>query len=54
MLFAAIDAASTLVGSAAMALDTLLLNPTAAALERDLLDKHYNRKHGKDAYYGQR
>jgi L-ribulose-5-phosphate 4-epimerase len=46
--------AVALEAAAAMALDTLLLNPTAAALERDLLDKHYNRKHGKDAYYGQR
>ena len=35
-----------------MALATLSLNPDAA-LEPYLLDKHYMRKHGKNAYYGQ-
>jgi L-ribulose-5-phosphate 4-epimerase len=38
---------------AAMALDSLALNPTLTPLESYLLDKHYLRKHGKDAYYGQ-
>lgn len=37
---------------AKMAYLTLNLNP-AAKLEKYVLDKHYNRKHGKDAYYGQ-
>ena len=37
---------------AKMALATLLLNPVAA-LEPYVLDKHYMRKHGKNAYYGQ-
>jgi L-ribulose-5-phosphate 4-epimerase len=38
---------------AAMALDSLALNGTLTPLESYLLDKHYLRKHGKDAYYGQ-
>lgn len=29
------------------------LNPEMQAIEQSLLDKHYLRKHGKDAYYGQ-
>lgn len=37
---------------AKMALATLSLNPLAA-LEPYVLDKHYMRKHGKNAYYGQ-
>ena len=38
---------------AQMALATLTLNPKASQVSRDLLDKHYLRKHGKNAYYGQ-
>ena len=38
--------------TAAMALSTLQLNP-AAELEAYVLEKHYQRKHGKNAYYGQ-
>jgi len=30
-----------------------LLNPRIKSIRRALLDKHYLRKHGKDAYYGQ-
>lgn len=37
---------------ATMALDTIQLNPEAT-LQNELLDKHYLRKHGKNAYYGQ-
>ena len=37
---------------AKMAMKTLQLNPKAS-LPQYILDKHYNRKHGKDAYYGQ-
>ena len=29
------------------------LNPTIGAMQQTLLDKHYLRKHGKNAYYGQ-
>ncbi len=38
---------------AAMATSTRAINPEVA-IQQDLLDKHYNRKHGKDAYYGQK
>jgi L-ribulose-5-phosphate 4-epimerase len=33
---------------------TLTLNPKADTIPQYLLDKHYNRKHGKNAYYGQK
>ncbi len=39
--------------TAKMALGTLLLNPGQAPLPAFLLKKHYERKHGKNAYYGQ-
>lgn len=45
--------AITLESVAAMALDTLALAPGAPPVESYLLDKHYQRKHGKNAYYGQ-
>lgn len=32
---------------------TMLLNPRSAPMQQALLDKHYLRKHGKNAYYGQ-
>ncbi len=38
---------------AKMALYTRQLNPQVDSLNQALLDKHYLRKHGKDAYYGQ-
>ena len=31
----------------------LQLNPRAGRMQQELLDKHYLRKHGKNAYYGQ-
>ncbi len=37
---------------AEMALKTLLLNP-CASMDSFILDKHYQRKHGPKAYYGQ-
>ncbi len=36
-----------------MAFHTESLNPNAVAMQQELLDKHYLRKHGKNAYYGQ-
>ena len=36
-----------------MASYTELINSEAKPLDQALLDKHYSRKHGKDAYYGQ-
>ena len=35
------------------ALHTLAVNPSAAPISQALLDKHFFRKHGKSAYYGQ-
>ena len=32
---------------------TMMLNPGKGAMQQELLDKHYLRKHGKNAYYGQ-
>ena len=39
---------------AAMALNALAINPQAGALPRRLHDKHFFRKHGPGAYYGQK
>lgn len=38
----------------AMALLTLSLNADVSNMSRELLDKHYLRKHGANAYYGQK
>jgi L-ribulose-5-phosphate 4-epimerase len=38
---------------ATMAFLTLQVNPSAARLKPALVRKHYNRKHGPHAYYGQ-
>lgn len=38
---------------AEMAYLTLQINPKAPRLKDSLIKKHYNRKHGKDSYYGQ-
>ena len=37
-----------------MAFHTMQLNPGIAPMQRELLDKHYLRKHGENAYYGQK
>ena len=39
---------------ARMAYLTLQINPEAPRLKDSLIKKHYDRKHGKDAYYGQK
>lgn len=36
-----------------MALHARMLNPGLGTMQNELLDKHYLRKHGKNAYYGQ-
>lgn len=36
-----------------MALHTEALNPGIKPMQQELLDKHFLRKHGKNAYYGQ-
>ena len=38
---------------AEMALKTIAINPEIDRMQQELLDKHYLRKHGKNAYYGQ-
>jgi L-ribulose-5-phosphate 4-epimerase len=50
---AASHAAVILEEIARMALDTIAINPAAAPIPRFLLDKHFLRKHGPEAYYGQ-
>lgn len=37
-----------------MATETLLINPETTEIGRYIMDKHYFRKHGKNAYYGQK
>ncbi|MBR2339293.1 MAG: L-ribulose-5-phosphate 4-epimerase [Clostridia bacterium] len=50
----AVENAVTVEEVAKMALFTERLNPGAPKIEQHLLDKHYFRKHGKNAYYGQK
>ena len=49
----AVENALALEIVAEMALKTLQLDPHVQPIEGHLLDKHYLRKHGADAYYGQ-
>lgn len=51
--FEAVHNAVVLEEVAFMNYHALSLNPEAGAMQRALLDKHYLRKHGKNAYYGQ-
>ncbi|MBQ2733423.1 MAG: L-ribulose-5-phosphate 4-epimerase [Clostridia bacterium] len=39
---------------ALMALHTEMLSPNVSIMQKELLDRHYLRKHGKNAYYGQK
>jgi L-ribulose-5-phosphate 4-epimerase len=50
----AVETAVVLEEISKMALNTLLLNNDAARIQQVLLNKHYLRKHGDNAYYGQR
>lgn len=36
-----------------MAWNAMMIDPGQGAIQQELLDKHYLRKHGKNAYYGQ-
>jgi L-ribulose-5-phosphate 4-epimerase len=36
-----------------MNLHTMMLTPDIQPMQQELLDKHYLRKHGANAYYGQ-
>ena len=49
----AVESAVVLEQVAEMALKTAILKPELTAISQTLLDKHYLRKHGKNAYYGQ-
>ncbi len=49
----AVESMVVLEQIATMALGTITINPKQGQISRALLDKHYLRKHGKDAYYGQ-
>lgn len=53
----AIDAVKTSIALeviAALAADTERLNPNIKPMQQTLLDKHFYRKHGENAYYGQK
>jgi L-ribulose-5-phosphate 4-epimerase len=49
----AVHNAVVLEDVAFMAWHAMLLEPGAGRMQQELLDKHYLRKHGKNAYYGQ-
>ena len=49
----AVENAIVLEFSAHMAANSFALNPATAAIPKVLLDKHFLRKHGRQAYYGQ-
>lgn len=49
----AVENAHALEIVAEMARNTLALNPKATAISQAQLNRHYNRKHGSTAYYGQ-
>lgn len=50
----AVENALALEIIAEIAMKTIQLNPSVAPIPQGLLDKHYLRKHGAGAYYGQR
>jgi L-ribulose-5-phosphate 4-epimerase len=49
---AAVQNAAVLEEIAFMNLHALTLNPEQGAISQVLLEKHYQRKHGRNAYYG--
>lgn len=49
----AVETALALEIIAEMARKALVLNPSLPPIPQDLLDKHFKRKHGPGAYYGQ-
>lgn len=49
----AVEAAVAMECVAQIALMTLELAPKLKTIETELLDRHFDRKHGPDAYYGQ-
>ena len=49
----AVENAIALEAVASMALNTLALEPETVSTSGDLLERHFSRKHGPSAYYGQ-
>jgi L-ribulose-5-phosphate 4-epimerase len=49
----AVENAIVLEFAAQMAVHSLALNPNVSPIPQALLDKHFHRKHGPKAYYGQ-
>jgi L-ribulose-5-phosphate 4-epimerase len=49
----AVHNAAVMEEVAFMNIQTMLLNPNIQPMQQELLDKHYLRKHGANAYYGQ-
>jgi L-ribulose-5-phosphate 4-epimerase len=50
---AAVDVAIALEAVAVMAFQTLVIEASASEIGEDLLARHFDRKHGAGAYYGQ-
>jgi L-ribulose-5-phosphate 4-epimerase len=50
----AVHTAAMVEEIARVALYTITINPTASPISQSLLDKHFLRKHGPEAYYGQK
>jgi L-ribulose-5-phosphate 4-epimerase len=50
----AVENAVVLENTAKLAFGTIMLNPKIKPIDKFLLAKHFFRKHGKDAYYGQK
>ena len=51
---ASVESAVVLEEVAQMALKVAIINPGISQISSSLLDKHYLRKHGANAYYGQK
>lgn len=51
--FEAVHNAVVMEEVAFMAFHAMMLSPNLQDMQQELLDKHYLRKHGKNAYYGQ-
>ena len=49
----AVHNAVVLEEAAFMNFHAMMLNPEIGHMQQELLDKHFLRKHGKNAYYGQ-
>ena len=49
----AVHNAVVLEEAAFMNFHAMMLNPEVGHMQQELLDKHFLRKHGKNAYYGQ-